>query len=103
MKNADQAGMYGMVHEWKPVPPDAFVKLLHLYITSCCDQHGHDGLRPDAVKLDRETTATVYYMPKSRKAPDAVWSPVLMTIRMSDGKIICFESLKHGIPPEQRG
>ena len=96
---SERGGMATSVHDWKPCPPDQFAKLLHLYTITCGCQHGHEGLFPTAMKLDRVTTATIWYMPKSgqKETSHGVSSPVLMTVQMSDGKVICFESLKYGL------
>jgi hypothetical protein len=103
MKYASESGgMSTSVHDWKPCPPDRFAKLIHQYTTECGDEHGHGALTMTAMKLDRVSTATIFYMPKKGKRPDAVSSPVLMTVSMIDGKVITFESLKYGVnvPPE---
>ena len=97
MKYASESGgMSTSVHDWKPTAPDNFTRLLHQYSTQCSDEHGHEGLTTTAMKLDQTSTATIFYMPKGGKAPDVVRSPVLMSVAMSDGKVICFESLKYG-------
>lgn len=88
---------YTSVHEWKPVPPERFIQLLHQY--QCEDQnsdeYGNGLMHAKAFKLDRETTAIIHYSVKSMGSP--VSSPVLMTIDSSNmGKVICFASLRHG-------
>lgn len=97
-------GVSTSVHDWKPVTPKDFLDALHRYATVCSADHSGDhgnegmaGLSPWAFKLDRKTTATVWYMPKRGKAPDVVSSPCLLTIAREDGSVICFESLNHGL------
>lgn len=88
---------YTSVHEWKPVPPERFIQLLHQYQ---CDDHniddfGNSLMHSKAFKLDRETTAIIHY---SVKYPGTgIGMPVLMTIDSSKmGKVISFASLLHG-------
>lgn len=100
LPEATRSGMIASIHEWKPIQHDNFVKALHAYNVLCCDEHGHEALSTTCVRLDRETTATFYYMPKSGKRPDAVSSPVLLTMHTSNGgveRFLCFESLKYGL------
>ena len=92
---SDKGGMLTSVHDWKPLPTDQFAPLLHLFCHACCDPHGHEGLHMTSVMLDREACATIYYAPKQGWAPDGVRSPVLMTVSMSNGKVICFEHMRH--------
>lgn len=104
MKYASESGgMSTSVHDWKPCAADRFAKLMHEYTTKCSDEFGHEGLTMTAMKLDHISTATIYYMPKNGKAPDAIRSPVLMTVSMLDGKIVCFESLKYGVNVPEGG
>lgn len=102
MKYASELpGRSTCVADWKPVTPEQFADLTHLYCTVCAEdgtsRDGHDGLHPFAMKLDRMSTAVIYYMPSSGQAPDAISSPVLMTVLRSDGKTMCFKSLKYGL------
>lgn len=98
MKYASErgGGMATSVHDWKPCPADRFSKLLHQYTTSYGCEWGHGGLTMTAMKLDQTSTCTIFYYPKDGKPDTSVRSPVLMTVEMQDGKIVCFESLKYG-------
>lgn len=96
MKYASEAMLNTSVADWKPATPERFIKLLHTYEVECCDEHGHEALTQTAFKQDHETTGVIFYMPKRGKRPDAVSSPVLLTIRFSNGKVMCFESTKYG-------
>lgn len=102
---SEMGGRSTSVHEWKPITPERFSRAIHALATECgADQNydfgneGMGGFYPQAMKLDRETTATIYYMPKHGKAPDSVSSPVLLTILGPEGKCICFENLKYQVP-----
>jgi hypothetical protein len=99
MKYASEClGRSTSVHEWRPIPFERFAKAAHHLATICGSDDGEDGFHPFAMKLDRSSTATIYYMPKKGKAPDAISSPVLLTVQGADGKLICFESLANAIP-----
>ncbi|MGE0751855.1 MAG: hypothetical protein AB7F39_06660 [Variibacter sp.] len=99
MKYASEClGRSTSVHEWKPIAFDRFSKAIHHLATTCSDDDGTDGVHPFAMKLDRASTATIWYMPKKGKAPDAISTPVLLTVQGADGRLICFESLSHAIP-----
>lgn len=92
------------VHEWRPVTPEMFVKALHAYEIYCCDEHGNEALSTKAVRMDRDTTATFYYMPKHGQRPDSISSPVLLTMHTTNGgtdRLLCFESLKYGLVPNK--
>jgi len=102
---SEMPGRSTSVHEWKPITPERFARAIHhLAITCGADRSGDwgnegmGGFYPQAMKLDRTATATIYYAPKKGKAPDAVSTPVLLTVQGADGKLICFESLTHEIP-----
>lgn len=107
MRYASEAHLNTSVADWKPAPPERFVRLLHTYEVECCDEHGHEALTQTAFKHDHETTGVIYYMPKSGKRPDIVSSPVLLTIRFASGKVMCFESTNFGAgklqPVEEAG
>jgi hypothetical protein len=84
------------VHSWKPCPPDAFAKLVHRYATECASEHGNFGLSTKSMRLDRHATASIYYRPKSGRADahrGGVSTPVLMTVQMDDGRVVCFERI----------
>lgn len=94
------------VHEWRPVTPEMFVKALHAYNIYCCDAHGHEALNTTAVRMDRDTTATFYFMPKRGQVDisHGISSPVLLTMHTVNGgteRLLCFESLKYGLVPNK--
>ena len=92
------------VADWKPINHERFVELLSLYATVCSadepGSHGNEGMGgiwPSAYRHAKDTTATIWYMPKSGKAGTTnVSSPVLLTLA-GPSKTICFEHLAYGL------
>lgn len=91
------------VADWKPISHERFAELLQLYATFCSadvpGDHGNEGMAGvwcQAFRHDRQTTATIWYMPASGKAPSGVSSPVLLVLG-SPGKTVCFEHLSYGL------
>lgn len=93
MKYASERGVTLSVHQWKPIPADKFAAALHKLATQHCDEHGLEGVHPTAMKLDRETFATIWYRPKSGRAPDAVSSPMLAAVNYANGRHVYFERM----------
>lgn len=93
MKYASEKSLNTSVHSWKPVVPEKFAERLHALSCSRSDEHGNEGMPlTTSVKLDRVSTATVYYTSKSGKGREGgIYMPALMTMQRSDGKVICFE------------
>ncbi len=92
---------YTSVHDWKPIPFDKFVWLLHAYgmQPEATDEFGHSAMHTTMRHLSRGVTSIIHYIPK--EAGSAVSSPVLMTLSYESGKVICFASLSYGREVDQ--
>jgi hypothetical protein len=90
--------LYTSVIDWKPIPVEQYVTLLHDYQTldQAIDDYGGGVMSTKAFAMGGDTTVVITYLPKAEGSP--VSSPVLMTIRNEKTlKAICFASLRYGI------
>lgn len=108
MKYLSEGSNYALtsVADWKPISHERFVELLSLYATVCSadgpGDHGNEGMGgvyPASYLHARDTTATIWYMPKNGKAGTTnVSSPVLLLLA-GPAKVICFEHMTNGLEP----
>lgn len=93
--------VYTSVADWKPIPPDKFIALLHAYQTQDqnLDRFGHCLMHQQAHHLGPRCNGVIHYTVKEQDSP--VSSPVLMTITYEDTKkVICFAHLHYGMEAE---
>ena len=94
MQYASELSLSTSVHQWKPCTPEQFTAGLHRASVDVCDEGGRGGVHHQTAKLDRETIATVWYMPKDRG--HAISTPILMSMTVGSGKPVLFVSIEYG-------
>ena len=104
---ASELGKEGtlVISNWRPIPHEKFIEMLHDYSCSKADQHGYDGIKHvSAMRSDKRSTVSIYYIPKRGDHTLPIYTPVLLVMHTkpesgSGSKIICFEF----IPYEETG
>lgn len=103
LKYASERGKEGTlsISNWRPIPQEKFIELLHNYSCNMSDENGCDGIKHvSAMRADRRSTVSIYYIAKNGDHDSSIRTPVLLVMHTksennSSSKIICFEFIPY--------
>lgn len=93
------------ISNWRPIPQDKFIEMLHEYSCTKADDHGYDGIsHVSAMRSDRRSSVSIYYIHKNGDHDSKIYTPVLLIMNTksengNNNKTLCFEF----IPYEETG
>lgn len=102
LKYASELGKEGTlsIANWRPISHEKFLESLHGFTVEYADDHGHDGIKHvTAMRSDRHSTVSIYYVPKNGRHDSPVYTPVLLIMHTKypdkPSKILCFEFISY--------
>lgn len=103
LKYASERGREGTlsIANWRPIPQEKFIELLHNYSCDMSNENGYDGIKHvSAMRADRRSTVSIYYIAKNGDHTLSIRTPVLLVMHTKSetgngGKMICFEFIPY--------